>query len=208
MVELRIELPLPIDITGTLINIIGLTWPGAMIKNGASGSGWRSDNRLVLEIPDEQRHKSPKKAEKYAKRKSQLDADTEATINKLGPNAVSMGLPEHLASIFLAMAKTWLEAYPDAKNYMETKIYDRETYKSWVFTVARSEKQTPHQLRQDAMQERDDAWAQYRIAADERDELKRQLDAVPWEYVPKDIYDRAYEAAGDTSAEAEAPDHD
>ena len=33
MAEIRIGLPLPMDITGTLLNVIGLTWPGAVIKN-------------------------------------------------------------------------------------------------------------------------------------------------------------------------------
>ena len=145
--DIRIELPLPIDITATLINIIGLTYPGAVIKDDSNDKGWRSENRLVLNIPDKERHKSPKKAEKYAKRRKHLDADTEATINELGPNAVAFGLPTHLASIFIAMARAWFEQTPDAKNYIETKLHDVEGPNTWLFTVPKNPEQSPHELR-------------------------------------------------------------
>ncbi|SHY53698.1 hypothetical protein [Mycobacteroides abscessus] len=180
--QIRIELPLPIDITGTLINIIGKTWPGTMIKD--DGTDWRSERRLVLEIPDEQRHKSPKKAKKYAEVKQHLRAEVDALITELGPNGAGFGIPEYLADILVGMAKIWFTQEPDAKNYIETTVRDPETRHRYVFYVARSEKQTPHALRTQAETELDTVKA-------ERDQYKRELDAVPWECVPKDIYDRA-----------------
>lgn len=152
-VEVSIALPLPIDITATLINIIGLTYPGAAFKEGRGGG--YGGNRLVLSIPAQDRHKSAKKAEKYQRAKVHLDAETEAFISELRPDAVGSGLPEHLAQMFVAMAKTWFDAYPDAQNYLESMVYDRETRRSWVFTVARSQEQTPHELRRRAEAERD-----------------------------------------------------
>lgn len=62
-VDVRIELPLPVDISATLISIIGLTWPGTVIKNGGAGS-------LLLQIPAAERHKNAKRAAEYAKVKS------------------------------------------------------------------------------------------------------------------------------------------
>jgi hypothetical protein len=172
--DIRIELPLPMDIVATLINVIGLTYPGAVIKQGAGAS--RLDNRLVIGIPKAERHKSAKKAEKYAKRKAFLDADTEAFISELGPGAISMGLPEYLANIMTAMARTWFEFHPDAKNYIEVKVRDRaEPFNEWVFAVARSEGQTPHALR--AKAEADVAVVQEQLAAAQAriDELEQQV---------------------------------
>ncbi|SHZ98539.1 hypothetical protein [Mycobacteroides abscessus] len=146
--QIRIELPLPIDITGTLINIIGKTWPGTMIKD--DGTDWRSERRLVLEIPDEQRHKSPKKAKKYEEVKQHLHAEADALMTELGPNGAGFGIPEYLTDILVGMAKIWFTQEPDAKNYIETTVRDPETHHRYVFYVARSEGQTPHALRTQA----------------------------------------------------------
>lgn len=157
-IDIRIELPLPIDITATLIQVIGLTWPGTMIKDGKGE--WRSDNRLVLSIPDAERHKSPKKAEKYAKVKAHLDANTDAWINSLGPGGTSIGLPEYVSRLLIAMCQAQFEQFPDAENYIESKVYDTENHTHWVVICARSDEQTPHELRQQAEAERDELRAE------------------------------------------------
>lgn len=182
--QIRIELPLPIDITGTLINIVGKTWPGTMIKD--DGTNWCGERRLVLEIPDDQRHKSPKTAKKYAEVKQHLSAEADALITKLGPNGAGFGIPEYLADILIGLTKIWFTQEPGAKNYIETTVRDPESHQRYVFYVAKSEKQTPHALRTKAEAELETVKA-------ERDQYKRELDAVPWQYVPKDIYDRALE---------------
>jgi hypothetical protein len=145
MVEIRIGLPLPIDITGTLINIIGLTWPGTAVKN--SHAKWRHEEQLVLEIPDADRHKSPKEAQRYAAVKQHLDAEADACITALGPAGVSVGVPEHLARVLVTLAKSWFEHYPDAENYLESTVYDPDSRQRFVFYVAKSKGQTPHELR-------------------------------------------------------------
>ncbi|WP_124712944.1 hypothetical protein [Mycolicibacterium nivoides] len=147
-VDIRIELPLPIDITGTLINVIGLTWPHAVIKDDGNDKGWRSDNRLVLSIPPEDRHKSAKKAEKYAKVKAHLKAETDAMISELDPNAFSLGLPAWLADQFVAIAKVWHAQYPEGTNYLESTLREKDTNQEWVFYVAKAKDRTPHALRQ------------------------------------------------------------
>ncbi|ALF00418.1 hypothetical protein SEA_ARCHIE_124 [Mycobacterium phage Archie] len=149
-VDIRIELPLPIDITGTLINVIGLTWPNAVIKDDGNDKGWRSENRLVLSIPPEDRHKSAKKAEKYAKVKAHLTAETEAFVNELDPNAFSLGLPQWLADQFVAIAKVWHAQYPADINYLESRLREKDTNQEWVFYVAKAKDRTPHALREKA----------------------------------------------------------
>lgn len=147
--EIRIELPLPLDITATLISIVGLTWPHAVIKDGGKGRP-HYENRLVLSIPQQDRHKTIKKAAKYVGRKHYLNANADSVINSFGPGDASVGLPEYLSSILLSMAKGWVALYPEAENYIETKVYDKEERTTWVLTVARDTERTPHELRKKA----------------------------------------------------------
>lgn len=157
-VDVRIELPLPMDITATLLQVIGLTWPGTMIKDGKGE--WRSDSRLVLAIPESQRHKSPKKAEKYAKVKAHLDGWADTVLNDLGPSGVGFGLPEYVADLLIGMCRMQFEMFPDAENYTSSTVYDRENHQRYVVICARSDKQTPHALRRQAEAERDAARAE------------------------------------------------
>lgn len=103
---------------------------------------------MVVGIPNDQRHRTAKKAEKYAKRKEYLNAYADANILGLDPNGVSFGWPEWLASTWVEMAMQCWEKFPDAKNYLESTIYNKDTRERYVFYVAKSEGQTPHALRQ------------------------------------------------------------
>lgn len=151
--DIRIELPLPFDIAATLLSVIGLTYPGAVIKDG-SGQ-WRSENRLVLSIPETDRHRSPKKADKYAKVKAHLDANADAAITAVGPDGVSIGLPDYVSRLLVEMARAQFAQNPDALNYLETSVYDSQNHTRYVVICARSEQQTPHALRRQAEAERD-----------------------------------------------------
>jgi hypothetical protein len=153
MTEIRIELPLPLDITGTLINVIGLTYPGAMIKDDGNDKGWRMDNRLVIDIPEDQRHKSAKKAEKYQKVKAHLDGYADSLITELGPKGASFALPEYMMKLLVQMARECWEQFPDAKNYLETTVSDGERGQRYIVTVAKSDKQTPHAIAEAAKAE-------------------------------------------------------
>lgn len=149
MVKIRIELPLPMDISGTLLNAIGLTWPGAVIAQDTNSRGdW--DRHMVVGIPAAQRHKSVKAAEKYAKRKQYLSADADSDITELGPDGVSFSWPNYLAQSWVAMAMQCWEKFPDAKNYLESTVFNRDTNERYVFYVAKSEGKTPHALRKAA----------------------------------------------------------
>lgn len=158
-VEIRIELPLPLDISATLIQIIGLTYPGAVMKNGQGDHRWRSESRLVIGIPESERHHSPKSAERYRKKRKKLNADADGLLTEMRTSGASFGLPEHLARVLLAMGKSWVNEN-EGENYVEATIYDKETHKRWVFYIARSEQQTPHEIRQKIEKERDDLKAE------------------------------------------------
>lgn len=153
LTDICIELPLPMDITATLLNVIGLTYPGAVIK-AADGPGHR-DNGLVLAIPDKDRHRSAKKAQAYAKVKAHLEAEADTTVTALGPGGLSMGLPEYMSRLLVAMARAQFDQFPDAPHYLESSVYDRDNHAQYVVICARSQGQTPHALRKQAEAERD-----------------------------------------------------
>lgn len=160
MTELRVKLPLPMDIAGTLMKIVGLTWPNTVIKDGSGEHGWRSEHQLVFDIPDEDRHKSPKKQAKYEATKQHLSPH-DGELTKLGPNNIGVSPVEHLATHWVNMAKQAFEVM-DAPNYLEATVRDKtaDGFQEYVFYVAKSKDQTPHALRLKAEKERDDLQAQ------------------------------------------------
>lgn len=104
------------------------------------------------------------------------DAD-DAAINEmvagtefLGMNPNSEGgidlrvkMAAKLAAGLVQAAKGVLEAHPDARNYLEQSVIDRETGDRYVITFCRPGGRTPHQLREDA--ERQLATANNHIAS-------------------------------------------
>ena len=58
--------------------------------------------------------------------------------------------------------KASFEEFPDAENYLEQRLWDKETSKGYVMTFQRLEGQSAHELRQEA--ERKLATAEARIA--------------------------------------------
>lgn len=141
---IKIDLPLPMDIAGTLMQVIGLTWPNTVIKQDEAR--FPSERALVMEVSDEDRHKSAKARKKYEKHKQHL-SKWDSDITELTPNAVGVSPHEYLAKQWCAMARQTMEMFPDAHNYLESVVQDRDTRNRWVFYVARSEGQTPHALR-------------------------------------------------------------
>lgn len=167
LVEVAIALPLPMDIVGTLLEIVGLTWSGTVIKKGGLGQ-----RELVLGIPNRQRHKSAKAAKKYRRKKLHLKADTEATINELDADGIVIGTPNWLSELWVGMARDMWRRFPDAPNYVESTVYDQQARQSYVFYVAKSESQTPHALRIKAEKERDRALADVAALTDRVAELE------------------------------------
>ena len=141
--KIRIGLPLPLDVAGTLLQLIGRAYPDCIIHQ-------EGHREMVLSISDAQRI-DPDSIDTDGL-PLQADEDlADAALTELGPQGVGMGWPEKLAAEFAGMAAGMLEAFPDAKNYLETQFTDRDDpTKEYVLIVARSKGQTPHQLRQAA----------------------------------------------------------
>lgn len=138
MTKIQIQLPLPMDVAGTLMRIIGTSYPAALME-GNSGT-------MTFLIPAKAR---PRKVSAKASKPDHVE-DTQANLLEIGPEGVSISTPEVLAAAALQIMKGSFEQYPDAKNYLEQRCYDRETNRGYVMTFQRVEGNTPHEMRQKA----------------------------------------------------------
>ncbi|WUT94725.1 hypothetical protein SUAREZ_77 [Mycobacterium phage Suarez] len=143
-VKVRIRLPLEMDVASTLIKIIGKTWPRTII--GTPESDLLQDRELVLLIDQQDRHKSAKAAKKYRELRENASPWT-GWLTKLSPDGVGIAPEEWLTKTWAHIARQMFEQNPAAANYTESTVFDAETGQRYVFWCARSEGQTPHELR-------------------------------------------------------------
>lgn len=149
-VKIRIDLPLPMDVAGTMMRLVGTAYPDALME-GRGGS-------MTFIIPDGAR---PRKVSK-AKAKPDQVMEVETDLLEIGPEGISISTPEHLAAACLHVMESAFEQFPDAKNYLEQRCYNRETHKGYVMTFQRMDGKSAHELREEA--ERKLAAAEARIA--------------------------------------------
>jgi len=165
-VQVRIQLPLPPDIAQTLIKIIGKTYPNTMI-----GSNDRDDLRekhfLTLLIDQQDRHKSAKARKKYLEIKEFADGWI-GDLSELDPNGVSLSPHQTLIALWTRLARDSFNLFEDETNYLETRVYDKEVRREYIFTLSKGRNRTPHELRM-AAESRADA------LENELAELKEQL---------------------------------
>lgn len=145
-IAVRIDLPIPTDVAGTIIKIIGLTYPRTLIAD--DGHTWKHERQLVLKIDPRDRHKSAKAMQKYRKIRDNANGWV-GWLTELGPNGVSIGPHEMLTKGWVYLAKETFKLM-DAPNYLETEVYDTEDKTHYVFYVAKAHDKTPHKLRQEA----------------------------------------------------------
>ena len=138
MTRIQIALPLPMDVAGTVMRVIGMAYPEALMEG--------RDRHMTFLIPEGAR---PRKGSK-AKAKPEQRDDVDSELLELGPEGISITTPEVLAAAALDIMRTSFEQFPDAKNYLEQRCYDRQTHKGYVMTFQRAEGKTPHEMRQQA----------------------------------------------------------
>lgn len=138
MTRIEIALPLPMDVAGTVMRVVGMAYPDALMEGGS--------RTMTFLIPEGAR---PRKGSK-AKAKPEQREDLDSELLDIGPDGISISTPEALAATALQIMKDSFEQFPDAKNYLEQRCYDRETHKAYVMTFQRAEGNTPHELRQRA----------------------------------------------------------
>lgn len=163
---ISLGLPLPVDVFATLGDLINKAWPGASIitdpenagvpQRVRSQFGWGHGSQYQLIRIDTGR--APKRVSKKAATEVvEANAAETEPLDFLGfddEGWVKMAPPEELSLHLGAIGRRLLECYPDAINYVEWQIVDREdNHRRYVLSVARSKGQTPGALRQKAEEE-------------------------------------------------------
>lgn len=156
--RLKIGLPLPLDMVVTLTSLIGAAYPGAAVET----SNDAYTDRMVIRIPDGERRKPKRltKAQIKAAMAEPAEADEEASLTGFHDDGITTDLPEVVAMELCSLMHQLFEHNPEAVNYLEMTIHDRDDpSRTWLATYCRSPQQTPHELRRKAEAERDEALA-------------------------------------------------
>ncbi|KRE79970.1 hypothetical protein [Arthrobacter sp. Soil763] len=138
MTKIKIHLPLPMDVAGTLMRIIGASYPEALME-GNSGT-------MTFLIPEKAR---PRKVSAKAAKPDEA-MELQSDLLEIGPDGISISTPEHLAAACLQVIETSFQQFPDAKNYLEQRCYNRETREGYVMTFQRMKGKSPAELREAA----------------------------------------------------------
>lgn len=165
----RIGLPLPLDVSGSLIQVLGAAWPGAQIGSG-------TPNEMVVMLPRSLPAAVDDPEELVMTSEPEIEG---ASITEMGPGQFSMGIPADLLLFFVGIAGSWFQAYPEATNYLEQRLIDPETRRGFVVTVQRDEGKSPHDLRELAEAERDSFAAENRLLKAALAKLKAGLPNSP-----------------------------
>lgn len=159
-VRLNIGLPLPLDVVNTASGILSKAWPGSMIDSNYSGGLFGGGSGVLSILIPEKEARRPRRVTK----KDIEDARPEPT--GLGPEwdgdvigvepegedgiVFRFGTPEALGNLLVQSCREVLAAQPEAANYLEWTMHEKDASASYVLSVARSKRQTPHELRMKA----------------------------------------------------------
>lgn len=138
--RVRIDLPLPLDVAATLTKLIGAAYPSCTME----GLG----RSLIFVIPAGARAKAVSK--RAAK---PVPAEGDTVLNKFSTDGtvdMTISTPEELAAACLDIMRTAFAEYPDAKNYLEQRLWDKKDNRAYAMTFQRVEGLTAHELRREA----------------------------------------------------------
>jgi hypothetical protein len=151
--DIKVATPLKSSVLLTLGNLIDAAWPGSQLVTNDERYRdqviFRIDNAARVDIAD---------AEAEALRIE--PGEFEVDIVALGPEGVKTLTPEFIGSNFLPVIKEAFEQNPEAENYLEFTLIDKEDHQRYLLTFCKSKYQTPHELRMKAEQELADARSQ------------------------------------------------
>lgn len=129
--QVRIRGPLPMDVAGSLLTAVGTLYPGTRIANSQAGDA------LNLLIPDTDRPAM-----------EGLDFGEPLEVIRLDTSGLSVTTPTQVATVLAATMESALAEHPAAENYLEMKLQTPDGEGGqYVLIFARSEGQTPHELK-------------------------------------------------------------
>ncbi|HEY1178473.1 MAG TPA: hypothetical protein VGF17_20140 [Phytomonospora sp.] len=144
--------PLPMDVATTLMQLIGAAWPSAVIDTSGRHAGqlsrWDSPALVMLIDPKARAKRVTKKQVAEAKQYDDGEGGSLVAITEEdGHTVVKMGdTPEEL-QLFLGGVAHDLFAQIGGDNYVEWTVRTGDGAHTYVLSIARSKRQTPHALR-------------------------------------------------------------
>lgn len=154
--EIRVALPLPLDMVGQLMSAVGAAWPDTTIDTTV-------DNALVFKIPDSNRFtdSTPVAVEIPPVTLTPIeDKENVGTFHGWNENGLLMSQPDFTGTL-LNICQAMFEATP-AENYLEMTVrepYDTMmgTQDEWTVILVKPNGKTPHQLRLEAEERANEA---------------------------------------------------
>lgn len=143
MTEVLIRLPLPMDVAGNLMWAIGQMWPDTKILS-------TDKTGLRFEIPDDvpRAELDPEDVPN-----SHLHTDDAGKLWALDPDGMVVEPAEVFARWAAGLARASLSNNPDAMNYLEMPLADKEGVIRVVVAILNPEGKTPYALHQEAVAE-------------------------------------------------------
>jgi len=142
--EIRIATPLPMDVAGTLMQLIGTAYPSAVIVSTPAGGMFDREYALVMKVDPAQRAKRVTK--KQAEEAKPDDIEHETDFLGFDNGWISASPPEELGLYLGEIAHQMFTSTDGAINYVEWEVRAGEQDR-YVLSVAKSKEQTPHALR-------------------------------------------------------------
>lgn len=150
--DIKVATPLKSSVLLTLGALIDAAWPGSQLVTNEDPFTkqviFRVDHSARVDIDDADA------AEMLVE-----PGEFEVDIVSLGPEGIQTLTPEVIGANFLPVIKEAFEQNPEAENYLEFTLIDKEDRQRYLLTFCRSAQQTPHEMRMLAEQELNDARA-------------------------------------------------
>lgn len=157
--QINVELPLPLEVAGALMELIGTAWPDAMVSTERRFGDFNGDRALSMRVNHRRRPKKVSKRKAAAIVGQNADQADEATAAGVGDadflgfddGWVSLAAPAELSLHLGSVCAHLLDANEDAVNYLEWEVRepardDGTPGARYVLSAARSKGQTPHAL--------------------------------------------------------------
>lgn len=116
--EVKIALPLPMDVASTLIQIIGTAYPNTQMKTD-------SGRYLELVIDEDDRFKNKTSKKRILAAKQFIEDEQNAQLTELRNGQPSVSTPEWIAQSVGFMVERLFEETPDAENYFQMDVRNR-----------------------------------------------------------------------------------
>lgn len=149
-VTVDICLPLPMDVFATLVKVIDLAYPGAVVDTKASPVGYGCEV-MRMRLPAAARYKNATSRKKIQAAKEHLESEREELLTRLR-DGISIATPEEIKYEVGLLAARMFADNPGAANYLEMqmRVGDPDSGEWFVLNIQRASGKSPHQLREEA----------------------------------------------------------